>query len=189
MTMGEDPRREVVAEGTLASSVPGLVRRARRRARLSQRQLADRLGVSQSVVARWETGRRTPGVEHLEQVMHLAGLRLVVLDQEASSVEPMSEQAMRDRGGRRYPAHADVRVDGWWCPRELASTADWSLVTQRSRELRQPQVRYSTGGRASLLRELLGASEDHPTRDEAVLAVLVLEQHRDERLGRRRRAA
>jgi transcriptional regulator with XRE-family HTH domain len=40
-----------------------LIREARRRAGLSQADLAERLATSQSVVARWETGRRTPSIE------------------------------------------------------------------------------------------------------------------------------
>ncbi|WP_191280514.1 helix-turn-helix domain-containing protein, partial [Nocardioides flavus (ex Wang et al. 2016)] len=46
--------------GPFAGQVPGLVRRVRRILDVSQRGLAALLGVSQSVVARWETGRTSP---------------------------------------------------------------------------------------------------------------------------------
>ncbi|WP_133241180.1 helix-turn-helix domain-containing protein [Nocardioides gansuensis] len=42
------------------SQVPGLLRRVRRVAGLSQRALAEEIGVSKSVVARWESGQRLP---------------------------------------------------------------------------------------------------------------------------------
>lgn len=52
---------------------PGLVRRARRAADLSQRDLAARLGVSQSTVARWETGQSSPTLYLVEQMLALSG--------------------------------------------------------------------------------------------------------------------
>ncbi len=45
----------------MASARP-LLREARQSARLTQRELADRLGVPQPAVARWEAGVREPGV-------------------------------------------------------------------------------------------------------------------------------
>ena len=46
--------------GPFDGGIPGLVRRIRRILDVSQRGLAALLGVSQSVVARWETGRTSP---------------------------------------------------------------------------------------------------------------------------------
>lgn len=40
-----------------------IIREARRRAGLSQAGLAERLATSQSVIGRWETGRRTPSID------------------------------------------------------------------------------------------------------------------------------
>ena len=51
---------EWLAMGPLDGGIPGLVRRVRRILDVSQRGLAALLGVSQSVVARWETGRTSP---------------------------------------------------------------------------------------------------------------------------------
>ena len=48
--------------------VPGLIRRVRREADLSQRDLAALLRVDQSLVARWETGALSPSVPHLEEL-------------------------------------------------------------------------------------------------------------------------
>jgi len=55
-----------------------LVREARRRARLSQRELARRAGTAQSVVARIERGQTDPAAETLLRLLHEAGFRLSV---------------------------------------------------------------------------------------------------------------
>ena len=83
---------------------PGLVRRARRAADLSQRDLAARLGVWQSTVARWETGQSSPTLYLVEQMLALGGLRLTMIDPAGEPVAPMREDAPRDRAGRRFPA-------------------------------------------------------------------------------------
>lgn len=57
----------------------GYVRLTRRRADLSQRDLAELLGVGQSTVADWETGRTRIDAHTLSAVLELAGLRLCVV--------------------------------------------------------------------------------------------------------------
>lgn len=52
-----------------------IIREARRRAGISQAELAKRLATSQSVIGRWETGRRTPSMESV-----LAAVRACNLD-------------------------------------------------------------------------------------------------------------
>jgi DNA-binding XRE family transcriptional regulator len=51
---------------------------ARVRAGLTQEQLAQRMGTTQSVIARLESGRRMPGVRTLERLAQATGTRLVV---------------------------------------------------------------------------------------------------------------
>jgi transcriptional regulator with XRE-family HTH domain len=53
-----------------------LIREARRRAGLSQRELADRVGTTQSAIARWETGRSAPSLASLERLVRACGLEL-----------------------------------------------------------------------------------------------------------------
>ena len=57
---------------------------ARARANLTQRELADRMGTTQSVVARIESGRITPSFKTLARYARAAGMkpviRLVVAD-------------------------------------------------------------------------------------------------------------
>jgi transcriptional regulator with XRE-family HTH domain len=56
-----------------------LVREARRRAGLSQRQLAERAGTTQSAIARIETGRSTPSFDTVLRLVRLCGLDLDVM--------------------------------------------------------------------------------------------------------------
>ncbi len=55
-----------------------LVREARRRARLSQRDLAERAGTTQSSIARLESGRTSPGFDTVVRLVRLCGLDLEV---------------------------------------------------------------------------------------------------------------
>lgn len=55
-----------------------LVREARGRAKLTQRELARRAGTSQSVVARIERGQVSPSAGTLERLLREAGFRLRV---------------------------------------------------------------------------------------------------------------
>jgi HTH-type transcriptional regulator/antitoxin HipB len=86
----------------------GHVARARRVADLSQRELADAVGVNQTTVARWEAGTRSMTVDVLDRVLRLAGLRLAVVDEDGQVVRPMDPDVVRDNAGRRFPAHLDV---------------------------------------------------------------------------------
>ena len=54
----------------------GLIREARRGAGLTQAELAHRASTSQSAVAAYESGAKTPNVETLERVLRAAGCRL-----------------------------------------------------------------------------------------------------------------
>ena len=53
-----------------------VIRRARRRAGLSQAELAYRLRTKQPVVARWETGARAPTLETVSRAVEACGLSL-----------------------------------------------------------------------------------------------------------------
>jgi len=63
---------------TTDSSFGGLLRQMRLRARLSQRQLADRLGTTQSAVARLEAGVVQPKLATLEKLAEALGEDLLV---------------------------------------------------------------------------------------------------------------
>ena len=53
-----------------------IIREARRRAGISQAELANRLATSQSVIGRWETGRRIPSMESVVAAARACNLDL-----------------------------------------------------------------------------------------------------------------
>ena len=55
-----------------------LVREARRRAGLTQRELAERAGTTQSAIARLESGRTSPSFEQVERLVKLCGFSMIV---------------------------------------------------------------------------------------------------------------
>lgn len=55
-----------------------LIREARRRAGLTQVQLAERAGTTQSGIARWESGRTDPSLEDVRRLIQLCGFDLEV---------------------------------------------------------------------------------------------------------------
>lgn len=56
------------------------LRHARRRAKLSQRELANRVAMSQPAIARIESGRVTPRVDTLERLLNACGAALAITD-------------------------------------------------------------------------------------------------------------
>jgi len=55
-----------------------LIAEARKRAGITQAELATRLGTHQSVVARWETGRSRPDFDTVRRAIRVAGFELGV---------------------------------------------------------------------------------------------------------------
>jgi HTH-type transcriptional regulator/antitoxin HipB len=95
---------------------PALLRRARRIADLSQRDLAARAGVSPSMVAKVELGAKA-SFDLMLRLFAAAGIQLCARDQIGDEVTPMRTDCLRDRNGRRYPAHLDPapfnRPEAW----------------------------------------------------------------------------
>jgi transcriptional regulator with XRE-family HTH domain len=97
-----------------------MLRQLRRRADVSQRDLAVRSGVPQATIARIESGATpNPSFRQVETLVRAAGARVHVDAQGCEiAAGPTPPTAVRDRAGRRYPAHLDIReVRGpgdWW---------------------------------------------------------------------------
>ncbi len=55
-----------------------LIREARRRAGITQRELAERAGTTQSAIARWEAGGTSPDLDTVRRLVRCCGLDLEV---------------------------------------------------------------------------------------------------------------
>jgi transcriptional regulator with XRE-family HTH domain len=55
-----------------------LVREARKRSGMTQAELAEKAGTTQSAIARLESGRTSPSLEDVQRLMRLAGFELIV---------------------------------------------------------------------------------------------------------------
>lgn len=84
-----------------------LIREARRRARLSQTDLAQRAGVAQSVISAYETDRREPGLRTLAKLIEAAGYELSLDLVPAQRDESVSTETQLERLRR----HRDTIID------------------------------------------------------------------------------
>lgn len=101
-----------------AMDLAALVYAARTGAGLTQTQLAAAMGTSQSAVAAWENGARTPGIDALERLAEACGKRLHT-SRRIASVPPMVETLRRTNScGLPVRAH-DVGVPAF-CPTQSA---------------------------------------------------------------------
>jgi transcriptional regulator with XRE-family HTH domain len=144
---GPAPGTELRARDVVAA----LVRRIRRVADLSQRDLAGALGVAASTVARAESGARDLPAAVLARAAELAGLRLALLDATGVEAPGMDPGAVTDRAGRHFPAHLDTRHgdEDWWHGSERYSRERPWYTFDRDRHTRD----HFRGGR--------GAPADH----------------------------
>ena len=186
--------RDVWEMGPFDGGIPGMVRRIRRILDVSQRGLASLLGVSQSVVARWETGRTSPRASVVEDLLRRAGLEVRLRDRHGEPVVPMRADGARTHGGSRFPAHTDLRASGWWVPRRLRAMTSVEAYAwrDRSRQLGDPAIRCRIEpGAKRRERWLYGTPDDHPAVHQFVAEVRFLDEQREDRLraARQRRAA
>ncbi|MEU4474392.1 helix-turn-helix transcriptional regulator [Micromonospora sp. NPDC023888] len=132
-----------------AIDVGAVLRELRRRADLSQRELAERAGIPKSTLARIEAGHGAgPAFRTVEQLVRAVGgelaLRLPGDPVDGTAGEPPVEppDELRDDAGRRYPAHLDVR--------QVLTLKDWPgawwvhsyTLPQRMWPVRVPELTY-----------------------------------------------
>ncbi len=154
-------------QAELASLVARYVVRARRRADVSQRELAQLVGVSQSTICRVEAGEGQVDASTFVRIMDMAGLCVTVTDASGATVEPVSADTVRDNAGRRFPAHLDVGPPDVPTQEQLNSPRY---------DRQQPRASYHLRGRRDRIRSLspdakrealaIGrpdATTDHPT--------------------------
>lgn len=77
-----------------------LIQQARHKARLTQAELAERAGTSQSAVARYETARSIPSLPTLERLLRACGQRLAVDVGGQEDAVPSSVRAASGPRGR-----------------------------------------------------------------------------------------
>ncbi|WP_244200417.1 GNAT family N-acetyltransferase [Micromonospora arborensis] len=140
-----------------AIDVGATLRDLRRRADLSQRELAERSGVPKSTLARIEAGQGAgPAFRTVERLVRAAGGEVILKlpNAHSSAAADESPQApnnalrdepqdeLRDEAGRRYPAHLDVR--------RVLTLKDWPAawwvhsytLPQRLWPVRVPELTY-----------------------------------------------
>jgi transcriptional regulator with XRE-family HTH domain len=122
----------------LAERLADYVTALRRRADLSQRELAALAGVPASTVARLESGATTdPRLSTMAKLAAAAGHRLVMAaaDDELLMPEPELRGRCRDLRGRRLPAHLDVApaVEDWLRPWWVPKRGEFTFIRNRGR--------------------------------------------------------
>lgn len=105
----------------------------RRRAGLSQEQLAGRLGRPQSTIARWETGQQHPPLESVIEVLRACDLELTVgIARYDDSYDAQIIRQLRldpaERVGRLTPAWATESFDPIGTLAELAGYARFLVI-------------------------------------------------------------
>ncbi len=86
-----------------------LLREARRRAGLSQAELARRAGKPTSVVGRWERGEVTPSFETLRSMIRACGFDLRFSLEKADDAQDAAIEAALDL----TPAERLAQLEGW----------------------------------------------------------------------------
>lgn len=92
---------------TTAAELGADIRRARQQAGLTQAELADRTGTTQSVVARWERGAVEPRITTLGRISDALGGRLLV---ELEPPVSPAEWASVEDNLRLTPAERSARL-------------------------------------------------------------------------------
>jgi transcriptional regulator with XRE-family HTH domain len=145
-----DARAAAAPAGGQSLLVDVLLRAARHRGDVSQREMADRAGVNRSVVARIEAGLvARPGFPLMVRLLAAAGCRLVVVDSEGAPLQPRPYEDALDAGLRHWPAHLDVREvhteSDWWYGMFLTDMRPLPEFTTSQRRIRNFR-RWMAGG-------------------------------------------
>jgi transcriptional regulator with XRE-family HTH domain len=162
--------------------LPGILRRIRRTADCSQRELAERIGSSKTALAAAERGARDMPVSVLARAAASVGGRLSVLGAGGDELTPMDARAVHDGAGRRFPAHLDTRYgdQGWWHGPERYSRRRPTYTFDRNREFRDDRRR-----RTGVPPEHLQPQPGDPLAERAAERRQAARPRQDERRQRR----
>ena len=93
----------------MASYGGDLIHEARRRARLTQAQLASRAGTTQSAIARWESGRTAVSLDDVRRLVRLCGFELELMLVPRDDSDMAQATRLTDLSGQeRMDRHARV---------------------------------------------------------------------------------
>jgi transcriptional regulator with XRE-family HTH domain len=95
-----------------------LVREARRRAGLTQRELAEKAGTTQSALARLEAGRTAPSFDLVLRLVRLCGYDLDIMLVERDDSDWAQALRLRDLTPARRIERAEHVADAMWELRE-----------------------------------------------------------------------
>lgn len=101
----------------------GLISSARRHARVTQTELADRAGTSQAAVSAYESGRRSPSVATLERLLAACGLRAQVSLQDLPLASMRTGPVGRRLSARKRQVRQALARHGARSPRVFGSVA------------------------------------------------------------------
>lgn len=96
----QDAYDQAYAEATLAFDLAQMAYRLRTEAKLSQRELAARMGTTQSAIARLESGGVLPRLSLLAKLGRATGVRIKLTDPTGSVEVSKPTRAGRARRGR-----------------------------------------------------------------------------------------
>jgi transcriptional regulator with XRE-family HTH domain len=108
----------VDSEVPFVTRVALAVRAGRHGRGMSQRAFAVAAGMSQSRVARLETGKSSAQVADLQMALAMVGLYMEIVDADGGrwtldSALDFDAAGIVDRSGRRFPAHLPHETDSW----------------------------------------------------------------------------
>jgi transcriptional regulator with XRE-family HTH domain len=108
----------VDSEVPFVTRVALAVRAGRHGRGMSQRAFAVAAGMSQSRVARLETGKSSAQVADLQMALAMVGLCIEIVDADGErwtleSALDFDQAGIVDRGRRRFPAHLPHETDSW----------------------------------------------------------------------------
>lgn len=96
-------------------NLPAALRTLRRRADVSQRELAASSGVPAATVGRIESGASSnPQLRTVERLVRATGARLAIVDLDGTEPEALDTDHWRDGAERRFPPHLDPRPGNRW---------------------------------------------------------------------------
>lgn len=93
--IGQAGRFYIRSDILLPMDIASVLRSVRRRADLSQAELAARAGTSQATVSAYESGRKQPSVATLARLLQAAGARLAVEPAERPVIRVTDDQLAR----------------------------------------------------------------------------------------------